>query len=107
MATIVESDPAKQFLLADGYAASSESEDESTPLSSQVNNEVSIVERVKHHAKRPSKLPSNNQAASPTDTSPTSDVNIKKFMKNSRRSRTRFGRGLTKKGNSRNLYISQ
>lgn len=31
--------------------------------------------------------------------SPTTEANMKKFMKNSRRSRSRFGRGLAKKGN--------
>lgn len=30
--------------------------------------------------------------------SPTTEANMKKFMKNSRRSRSRFGRGLAKKG---------
>ena len=94
MATIIESDPA-EFVHNDGYAASSESEEESTLLSSPTNNKIPIEERIKHHAKRPSKSLANVVATN--DASPP-DVNIKKFMKNSRRSRTRFGRGLTKKG---------
>lgn len=97
MATIVQSETVKAYDLNDGYAASSDTEDESsTPLSSQVSNGIPIPERVKHHAKRPSK--NGNHVAVPSDASPT-EANMKKFMKNSRRSRGRFGRGLAKKGN--------
>ncbi|XP_017465428.1 PREDICTED: programmed cell death protein 4-like [Rhagoletis zephyria] len=96
MATIVNSENGKDYDENDGYAASSDSEDESsTPLSSQVTNGVPVPERIKHHAKRPSK--NGNHVAVPSDASPT-EANMKKFMKNSRRSRGRFGRGLAKKG---------
>lgn len=97
MATIVQSETVKAYELNDGYAASSDTEDESsTPLSSQVSNGIPIPERVKHHVKRPSK--NGNHVVVPSDASPT-EANMKKFMKNSRRSRGRFGRGLAKKGN--------
>lgn len=100
MATLLKSDPVKQQVVLndDGYAASESEEESSTPLSSQMSNGIPASERVKQHAKRPSKNGVCQVGlASPSDTSPT-DVNMKKFMKNSRRSRGRFGRGLTKKG---------
>ena len=109
MSIILESDSLNDLSSAgdvDGYNASSESDDELSP-GPDGNKKVSAspngdTRKIKHHIKRPPRFINNNHlpngGVSGTESSSPTEASMRKFMKNSRKSRTRFGRGNAKKG---------
>lgn len=97
MATVVASDAIRMLATnnqADDHSTSNGTMARHVPVSAAKS--VPFPERAKHLARRSK---SNGHAGMPpTSESLPAELNTKKFMKNSRRSRSRFGRGLAKKG---------